>query len=322
LPRPFWRPARADSQMEMIQTKCAICGSTEDYVIVYKSNASSVDLNAEIFSARRMPDAIHYQIVRCKNDNLVRSNPIHNSPSIKDLYKCSTFTYTDQIDNLACSYLRALDEVLPLLAKDARMLEVGCGNGFVLKALRGRGYRNVVGIEPSADAVARAEASIRDNITVDFLKEGIYESGSFDLIFFFQTLDHIYDPVHFLAVCRDLLAPEGLILAFNHDVESFSARLLGEKSPIIDIEHPYLYSKETIRRLLRKCGFTPLKIYSPGNVISVKHLLRLIPFLPKAVKMRLLNANGGMLARVLNVRLRVRLGNLCVIASKSVPTEE
>jgi SAM-dependent methyltransferase len=185
----------------------------------------------------------------------------------------------------------------------------------VLKALLDRGYGNLYGIEPSSDAVAKADEKIRDKITVDFLKNGIYENGSFNFIFFFQTLDHIYDPVQFLNICYNLLVPGGFTLSLNHDVGSLSAIILGEKSPIIDIEHTHLYSKKTIRELFCKCGFSPIEVYSPKSIISLKYLLWLMP-LPKKFKLMLLNSKGKFINFLSKQKLKLKLGNLCIIGQK------
>jgi len=303
--------------MRLIETKCPICGSEGNYTVVYKSNFGDSDFTSEVFSARRLPDVIHYQIVRCKNDNLVRSSPVYDSSVVENLYKSSKLNYTEQIDNLTASYLKAIDKVLPMLAKDARILEVGCGNGFMLKALLDRGYGNLYGVEPSTDAIAKADEKIRDKITAGFLKDGIYKNGTFDFIFFFQTLDHIYDPVQFLNICYSLLVPCGFILALNHDIGSLSARILGERSPIIDIEHTQLYSKETIRKLFCKCGFNPIEIYSPESIISLKYLLWLMPLLPKTVKLKLLNSKKSIISLLSKQKIRLKLGNLCIISQKT-----
>ncbi|MBF0619565.1 MAG: class I SAM-dependent methyltransferase [Candidatus Omnitrophica bacterium] len=302
--------------MELIPTKCALCDAFDHYKILYKSNVDFSDFNAEVFSARRMPDTVHYQVVQCQKDGLVRSNPVCDSRKMAVLYQQSRFNYKDETENLTASYMQALAPVLSRLSRDARILEIGCGNGFVLKALQDRGYRQVFGVEPSADAVRQADDGIRGRIAVDILHEGLYSGRPFDLVFFFQTLDHIPDPAAFLKICHDVLLPGGYILAFNHNVESLSARMLGEKSPIIDVEHTYLFGPKTIAALFCAQGFIPERIYSPGNIISLRHLLRLMPFIPGTWKRRLLGTSQKMLVALLNGRVRLQLGNLCIVARK------
>ena len=46
-----------------------------------------------------------------------------------------------------------------------------------------------------------------------------------------------------------------MILCLNHNVESVSAHIMGERSPIIDIEHTYLYGPTTMRRIFQAGGF-------------------------------------------------------------------
>ncbi|MCX5698501.1 MAG: class I SAM-dependent methyltransferase [Candidatus Omnitrophica bacterium] len=232
------------------------------------------------------------------------------------MYKHSKFNYSDQADNLTVTYLDALGMILRYLPKDAKILEIGCGNGFMLKALLDRGYNNLYGIEPSQDAILKADDRIKDRIIVDVLRKGLYKSESFDLIFFFQTFDHIQYPMDFLSICYNLLSLGGNILAMNHDIKSFSARVLGEKSPIIDIEHMYLYSKETINKVFVKAGFRPFKIYSPKSTISFRHLIWLLP-IPKMIKLRLLNFKGRFTDFLLNQSIIIQLGNLCIMAKKT-----
>lgn len=303
--------------MKIIETECPLCGSKNNYSVIYKSNFNLSDLNPEIFSARRLPDQTHYQIVRCNNDNLIRSNPICDSPCIEALYKNSKFNYAEQIGNLTVSYLNVLNKALQSLSKDAIILEIGCGNGFILKALLGKGFTNVYGIEPSKDAAINANPKIKDKITVDILKNGLYKNETFDLIFFFQTFDHIHNPNVFLGICYNLLKPGGTILALNHDVKSLSAKILKEKSPIVDIEHMYLYSKETMNKIFILADFTPLKIFSPKNVISLRYLIWLFP-LPKNIKLKLLNLKGLFFNFLFKINLRLSLGNLCIIATKPI----
>lgn len=298
--------------MTLIKTKCALCGKKDDFTVLYKRNFKESDFNVDIFSARRMPDKIHYQMVKCNNDNLIRSNPVLDSTTLLNLYKKSKFTYDDEVENLTRTYINSLLPVLSQLSHKSSLLEVGCGNGFILEELYNMGYKKSYGIEPSIEAVNKASRKIKKNIKVDILKKGLFKNASFDFIFIFQTLDHIPNPNEFLKVCYGLLKPGGFILAFNHNVSGFSAKILKEKSPIIDIEHTYLYDPQTITQLFANNAFTVLNVYSPFNTISLKHLFWLLP-IPSKVKRIIMEANSS----IVKFSLPLKLGNICITAQKN-----
>lgn len=301
--------------MKLIQTQCAICHSYNNYQIIYRSNFTQENFNADIFSARRLPDRVHYQIVKCNEDGLVRSNPVLDEYNLSKLYQKSKFTYKHEINNLIASYIRALKPLLTRLAKKSCVLEIGCGNGFILEALYKRGYKNVFGVEPSIDAVKKASKTMIRQIKTSALKKNLFPEAAFDFIFFFQTFDHIPDPNEFLDICYYLLKKDGFILAFNHDVDSFSSKLLGVKSPIIDIEHTYLYTAKTITKIFKKHKFKVQKVYSPVNIISLRHFLWLLP-LPRTIKKNTLRVKKTVFSNILDISFPIKLGNICVIAKK------
>jgi 2-polyprenyl-3-methyl-5-hydroxy-6-metoxy-1,4-benzoquinol methylase len=301
--------------MNLTKTNCAICNKKNDYVILYKQNFKESDLNPKIFSARRLPDQIHFQIVKCKNDGLVRSNPVIKKLNLPELYKKSKFTYSQEVRNLIESYLKCLSPILKNLNKNVKILEIGCGNGFILNKLYKMGYKNVYGVEPSTDAVNKANEIIKKNISVSILKENIYKPRIFDLIFFFQTLDHIPNPNNFLMMCNKYLKNGGSILAFNHNVNSISSLILREKSPIIDIEHTYLYSFQTMKKIFEKNGFSVQKVYSPYNKVSLNYIIKLFPMF-KFFKKLLLDSKNLFIKKLLKNSINIKLGNLCLIAKK------
>ncbi|MBI5620862.1 class I SAM-dependent methyltransferase [Candidatus Gottesmanbacteria bacterium] len=294
----------------MIQTRCAICGSRKNFKELYKANFTEKDLRIDVFSARTIPARCHYRIVKCKNDGLVRSNPIIDVSTLNKLYKISQFAYQDETENLTETYLSALQPVLKTLSKKNAILEIGCGNGFLLKSLYTEGYHNVFGIEPSVDAVDKADKRIKKKIIVEIFKPGLFKKETFFFIFFFQTLDHIPDPEKFLKECYKLLAPGGYIMAFNHNIDSLEVKIFGAKSPIIDIVHPFFFSPKTLRMIFEKFKFNGINVYSPKNTLSLRHLIWLIP-LPGFIKNRILKLDF-----LKKVTLKFELGNICIVGQK------
>jgi SAM-dependent methyltransferase len=220
---------------DLCPTRCAICNTEGNVVELYPANFVMEALHPIFFSARRVPDRIHYRIVKCSICGLVRSDPVADSRILGQLYAQSTFDYGDEVDNLKLTYGYYLSKLNKYDVQKRTLLEIGCGNGFFLEEGLKQGYVNVLGVEPSADAVARANSKVRSQIICDMMRPGLFGRGQFDVICMFQVLDHIADPAGLLAECYHVLKPGGLILCINHNIEAISARLLRNRSPIVDI---------------------------------------------------------------------------------------
>jgi SAM-dependent methyltransferase len=298
---------------EMCATRCAICdregGATERWPATFDPEAFS----ARVFSARRLPDRVHYRMVTCNTCGLVRSDPVANDELLATLYASSSFDYGPEVESIQATYGRALGWLEGHLPRRGALLEIGCGNGFFLQQARRQNWTEVRGVEPSADAVAKAPPELDGAIVQDVMRAGLFSRESFDAVCLFQVLDHISDPLDLLEECLAVLRPGGHILALNHNVSAWSARMLGERSPIVDIEHTYLYSPATMREIFAKVGFIDPQVRSVRNTYSLAYLAQLVP-LPSAIKSTLLQGlRAGPVGRL---RVTVPLGNLCLIARK------
>jgi len=297
----------------MRATRCALCGCEGNAAERWPATFDPEAFSARVFSARRVPDRVHYRMVACKSCGLVRSDPVADEELLAELYESSSFDYGGEVESIAATYGRALARLEARAPRRGALLEIGCGNGFFLQQARRQGWKEVRGVEPSADAVAKAPPELDGAIVQDVMRTGLFAPESFDAVCLFQVLDHIPDPVGLLEECFTVLRGGGQILAFNHNVSAWSARLLGERSPIVDIEHTYLYSPATMRAVFTKAGFRDPEVRGVRNTYSVAYLTQLLP-LPSGLKSRLLPAlRSGPAGRV---RVTVPLGNLCLIARK------
>jgi SAM-dependent methyltransferase len=303
---------------ELRPTLCPICDTDALDDEVYPMSFRLEDLDARVFSARRAPDRLHYRMVRCRGCGLLRSNPILPDAQLGALYRSSGFTYGTEARFATETYARQLDRVLPRLPERGALLEIGCGNGLFLDAALARGFRSVRGVEPSGEAVAAAPPHIRPAIRIGLYGRRVVDDQGddqgFDVVCGFQVLDHAPDPAALLAACWRDLKPGGIALFINHDAGAPSARLLGEKSPIVDVEHTALYDKRTMRRVFEKAGFTVHEVFSVANTYPAAYWAKMMP-LPARLKRpleRLLDASGA-------GRLPVRLyaGNLGIVAQKT-----
>ncbi len=175
------------------------------------------------------------------------------------------------------------------------------------------GFRDVVGVEPSTAPIAAAKETIRPLLRHGLFRAQDFACRRFRLITCFQTLEHVYDPQ---ALCRDayaLLREEGAVFFICHNRRAVSARMLGLKSPIFDIEHLQLFSPRSLHFLLQQAGFVDIRLHRVVNRYPLHYWLKLFP-LPAYLKRRLLAALRR--TRLGSLPLALPVGNLAAIGYK------
>jgi SAM-dependent methyltransferase len=105
-----------------------------------------------------------------------------------------------------------LAEALVHLPARGRLLEVGCGAGRYLRALRGlRPELALVGADPSRAALARL-AALAPGIETRLVTGGLLPAadGEFAAVLVIDVLEHVPDPERLLAEVHRVLAPGGI----------------------------------------------------------------------------------------------------------------
>jgi SAM-dependent methyltransferase len=193
-------------------------------------------------------------------------------------------------------------------------LEIGTGTGVFLEYLRDEGFSLVEGIEPSEKAIAAAPVHRLPWIKKGMFKEDDYKPESFDLICCFMTMEHVRDPLLVAQAAFRLLRPGGAFVTITHDRRNWLNKILGRRSPIIDIEHMQLFSPASICYLFGKVGYRNVVTNDFSNRYSLRYWLRLCPF-PSFVK----NVSLSLLLKlgIANRRLTFNVGNSITIGFKA-----
>lgn len=121
--------------------------------------------------------------------------------------------------------LNAEKYILPFIEADfpiregMRVLEIGCGEGGVIKAFVNKGCIGV-GVEYDEIRIKNGENWLQEDIEngkLSFVVKDIYDTnveslgGKFDMIILKDVIEHIHDQARLLARLKDFLTPSGII---------------------------------------------------------------------------------------------------------------
>src|SRR5579884_3184435 len=200
------------------------------------------------------------RIVKCRQCGLMYSNP-RIRPVDQELVK----DYDPQLTKDAEEYdparfekervqVRDYRDTLKYLAElypnRGRLLELGCGMGFLLKALSDDGW-DVLGIEPDRGFCQYVE-----------LKHGLKALPTL-----LEDSGHTDEPI------RRVLKPGGLLVLEAHRYDSLMFKLLRHRERSVSCDgHIYFFTTETLRKLCEKAGLQSRQIRYVGRSLNLDKL--------------------------------------------------
>lgn len=133
-----------------------------------------------------------------------------------------------------------------------RILDVGCGLGYLLSAVDSRWEKH--GVEVSE--FAAKHASQQAKVHVGDLKSANYPDDHFDVVVLYHVIEHMLSPVDEIEEIFRVLKPNGTLIIGTPNFDSACARRFGEKYRMLhDPTHVTLFSRESLDRFLWDHGF-------------------------------------------------------------------
>jgi len=138
--------------------------------------------------------------------------------------------------------------------KSVKILEIGSSSGKLISSLNMAGYRKIIGIDISREAI---NSCIDNDISRIIQMEGSelgFKEGEFDLIIASDILEHINNDFHAISEWKRVLKTSGNIIAFvpafsflwsHHDIEN---------------KHFRRYNRGELLSLFRKNGLQVVRI--------------------------------------------------------------
>ena len=249
--------------LSLVSVKCCICDVDDAEPVAV----------GEDFEYRTSPDT--FLVVRCHQCGLVYHNPRPAMTELSRIYPPDYHAYEFSEERFGFVYKvrRKLESRRVLsackgLGDNARIIDVGCGDGFHLGLLRdfGNPTWQLEGIDPS-DRAVQAGAQKGLKIHQGIVQELDLPQASYDLAFMIATVEHVDDPAGVLTAVRSLLKPGGKVVIVTDNTDTLHFHLFksrywgGYHYP----RHWNLFNPSTIRALARK---TQLEVDSLTTIVS------------------------------------------------------
>ena len=203
----------------------------------------------------------NYSIYNCIGCS---SNFVYPPPSDKEIIKyynnsknslLSSTRWTEEIDVSHTHVFPEWDRAFNQIEEQVgigRMLDVGCGTGPLLRYASGRGWKDLYGLEISSDAAKIARKNENTTIFETTIMDNVLVSETFDLIVFWDILEHLNDLEGTLSKAYDLLKPRGMIFIGTLNQQGISLRLKGKSAYVVHPpEHLLYYSSAGLSKALK-----------------------------------------------------------------------
>ena len=181
----------------------------------------------------------------------------------------------------------SLKKMLCLIGKHKRVIDFGCATGYFARLLRERGCE-VTGVEVNSKAAKVADNYCNEVIIADLdfvslnkiLSEQI-STEKFDVAVFGDILEHLRNPWKILEETRNILKPQGYVIASIPNIAHGAIRLAllegnfqYQQLGILDNTHLRFFTRKTVDKLFEDSGYlidavkpTKLPIYSNSDLI-------------------------------------------------------
>ncbi len=226
------------------------CRACESKLILVKDFGDHPIAHKYLTHEEKHIEKYNFNLHLCENCGLVQ---VYNPIPAKKLY--SGFNYNFSSWKQEPHFDDELDMIFNSI-KPASVCEVGANDGKFLKAIKERGVKVCIGIEPNPEPLESAKAKdlvmVNSFLNKKTVKTIVKEYGRFDLVVFRQVLEHVHDLPEFFSCVNKLLNENGSLFIDVPDLEP--SRTSGDVTTLWE-EHVSYFTKYTLINTLNRFGF-------------------------------------------------------------------
>ncbi|MDP3052560.1 MAG: class I SAM-dependent methyltransferase [bacterium] len=242
------------------QNICNICGNKNTHFVFNR------------------PDGLG--VFECQNCGLAFVNPMPSKENILEIYKNQNIDfetlknkfYDQKKTGSNKSIIRRISKFKKI--SGSRILDIGCGPGFLLYDLKKAGAKGT-GLEISKALVSFGRKELGLDIQEGTLENSSLSLASFDIVVCSNLIEHLSDPIGFFSRLDRVLAPAGIVYFSTPNYDA--TKEYGNKWPGFykDFEHIFYFNKRSLTYALSRLDLKPIKFFylpQTGGIIGKKNI--------------------------------------------------
>jgi len=281
---------------------CKLCGSKNFLFIFSKDEGSRVAncLNCDLVFVSPLPNQNYLNSINKTSSQNVQSKNFETFLKIsqskqkelglqeKNFIKMMQATETQE--SLKTKYRKRFKLIKRFSFHKGRLLDLGCGEGHFLKHATLQGW-DVSGVDLKAENTEFAKKVLQiKNIHCAPLGEAPFTEKTFDIVTFYDLIEHVSDPLGELKKVYKLLQPGGLVVISTPNIKN-SIFMKNRWSGYAVKDHVYFFSKKTLTKMLQRAGlkviFSKTENAKKGLLVPKESLPGKIRIKPKSLLGRL-----------------------------------
>jgi SAM-dependent methyltransferase len=297
------------THLKLYFRNCPICNSSKKRRILKVQNWKKINSNNQIY-------AFDKKYCICLNCNLIYTSPTVKPHIFDKLYENSIvgsfFQGNNNKNNIKIKVFKKI--AINFLKKDDNILEIGSGNGVLLKFLSKKyKKKNLLGIEPSKKIYDFFKKNKYFKIRNIFLNK-LSDKKKFNFIIMDNVFEHFEYPSKCLKKISKILQTNGLIYIAIPNSKKLN---IIQNDPF---NHTCNYNINNIKILLNNNNFKILKHYQNYNqiyLVAKKQKNRLLRFKNDSKFLHIILSKIKLIkARLREVKLKIKKIKIDIISNK------
>ena len=256
-------------------------------------------------------DSIFFSYYRCPGCRLLYSPIYFSKDQLSSLYSHmgdnSMGEDLEVLKSMQISYFSTLENRVNIFG---HWIEIGADVGLFAALLAARReVSSLTIIEPNQNSHKRLKLLVKGDGVLESSWAEINQVVRFDGLVGVHVLDHLVDLKSELRTIHNFLRIGGSVFFVTHDESSLLRRLMLSKWPPFCLQHPQIFSQQSIANTLRIAGFRAVRTQKSSNFFNLRHIFLVVfsLFGLKTVSLKL----------VPKLTLKIRLGNFMTLAFRS-----